>query len=50
MADPNAQQVANYVAEHVAELARMSRDVGLDVLAYLLDLARMEAAKQSERE
>jgi hypothetical protein len=34
---------ANYVAELSAELATLARRHGLDALAYILDMARLEA-------
>jgi hypothetical protein len=36
-------QVAAYVAELTGELAVVARRQGLDALAYLLDMARLEA-------
>ena len=42
---------ASYVAELCADLARMARGDGFDTLAYILDMARLEAqslARQSE--
>ena len=35
--------VADYVGEMVRELARMAKDSDMTVLAYLLDLAEVEA-------
>jgi hypothetical protein len=35
--------VASYVAELTAELAKLSRQHGLDALAFILDMARLEA-------
>jgi hypothetical protein len=34
---------ANYVAELSTELANLARQHGLDALAYILDMARLEA-------
>jgi hypothetical protein len=36
-------EVANYVAELTAELAKLSRQHRLDALAFILDMARLEA-------
>ncbi len=36
-------EVANYVASLAADLSEMSRRQGLSTLAYLLDMARLEA-------
>lgn len=41
-ADP--AEVARYVSQMAAELAALSRSAKLDVLAYFLDMARVEAA------
>ncbi len=41
---PNDPAVfASYVAQISGELARLSRDNGLPTLAYILEMARMEA-------
>jgi hypothetical protein len=34
---------ADYIAELCADLGRMARGDGLDTLAYILDMARLEA-------
>jgi hypothetical protein len=34
---------ATYISELCADLARLSRDSGLETLGYLLDMARLEA-------
>ena len=39
----NPQEIAAYVADLTSDLARMARRHGLDVLGYLLDMARLEA-------
>ncbi|MBX6424790.1 MAG: hypothetical protein IRZ09_02530 [Variibacter sp.] len=36
-------EVAAYVADMTADLARIARGHGLDVLGYLLDMVRLEA-------
>ena len=43
VAGQDRDQVAAYVAELTNELAEVSRRHGLDVLGYLLDMARLEA-------
>jgi hypothetical protein len=43
---------ANYLAAITADLASIARSHGLDVLGYLLDMARVEAeniSRQAER-
>jgi hypothetical protein len=42
-------QVAAYVAELTGELALVTRRHGLDALAYLLDMARLEAESAAKR-
>ncbi len=42
--DPqSAEEVAAYVETMTRDLAGLSRSHGLDILAYLLDLAKLEA-------
>jgi hypothetical protein len=36
-------QVAEFIGTHAGELARMAREAGLETLAYLLEMARLEA-------
>jgi hypothetical protein len=38
-------ETAQYVAEFSAELAYLARKANLDLLAYLLDMARLEAIR-----
>jgi hypothetical protein len=38
-----AREAATYVAELTSDLARLARENGLTELAYLLDIARLEA-------
>jgi len=38
-------ETAQYIAEFTAELAYLARQTKLDLLAYLLDMARLEAAR-----
>jgi hypothetical protein len=42
-------EVARYVAQMSAELGGMARSAKLDLLAYFLDMARVEASIQIER-
>ena len=37
------EQVARQISEQTAELARAARGVGLDTLAYVLDIAWLQA-------
>src|SRR5471032_1074000 len=45
----DSDQVAAYVAELTGELALVSRRHGFDTLAYLLDMARLEAESAAQR-
>ncbi|HYF54836.1 MAG TPA: hypothetical protein VEA41_11310 [Salinarimonas sp.] len=45
--DPVA--AAEYVAALTTELSALSRRSGLDLLAYFLDIARLEALEQARR-
>lgn len=47
---PSAQEAAGYVAELTSELANLARGVRLDFLAYLLDVAQLEAANRARAE
>jgi len=38
-------EAAQYIAEFTAELSYLARRTRLDLLAYLLDMARLEAAR-----
>ena len=42
-------RTAEYIAELCADLARMARGDGLDTLAYLLDMARLEAQSVTQQ-
>jgi hypothetical protein len=39
-------ETARYIAEFTAELSYLARQTRLDLLAYLLDMARLEAARE----
>ncbi len=41
---PDPEEVARYVGQMAAELGALARSAKLDVLAYFLDMARVEAA------
>lgn len=41
----SAAETAQYVAEFSAELSYLARKANLDLLAYLLDMARLEAIR-----
>jgi hypothetical protein len=47
--DSRAREAASYIAELSSELARLAREHGLSGLAYLLDIARLEAEMNSGR-
>lgn len=50
LADSSSTEVADYVADMTAELARVSRGSGLDLIAYLLDIVHLEAKTTSRKE
>ncbi len=41
----SALETAQYIAEFTAELSYLARQTRLDLLAYILDMARLEAAR-----
>lgn len=43
METKQAIQTAEYVRAQLTELARLSRDSGFDILAYLIEVAALEA-------
>lgn len=40
-------ELAHYIADMTSSLSRLAREAGLDLLAHLLDVARIEALQQS---
>jgi hypothetical protein len=44
----DASEAARYIAEFAAELSAVARHARLDLLAYLLDMARIEAARAGD--
>jgi hypothetical protein len=44
-----AREAATYIAELTHDLAKLARDNGLSELAYLLDVARLEAEMNAGR-
>lgn len=46
---PRPEEVAAYIAGLTAEMVRLARNNKLPVLAYLLDIARMEALERCGR-
>lgn len=46
---PHPHSAASYIADMTTELAGIARRSKLDVLAYLLDIAQLEAAKSARR-
>ncbi|WP_162820218.1 hypothetical protein [Microvirga calopogonii] len=44
-ANMSAQETAQYISEFSAELSYLARETKLDLLAYLLDMARLEAIR-----
>ncbi len=47
-ADP--REVAHYVTSMTGEMSSLAKMSGLDLLGYLLDMARLEAEKQANGE
>ncbi len=41
----STQETAQYISEFSAELSSLARETKLDLLAYLLDMARLEAIR-----
>ncbi|MBF9234058.1 hypothetical protein I2H38_11770 [Microvirga sp. BT350] len=48
--DASPVEVAQYIAEFTAELSYLARKGRLDLLAYLLDMARLEAIRTVQAE
>jgi hypothetical protein len=46
---PRARDAAGYIAELTADLARLARENGFKELAYLLEVARLEAEMKAGR-
>lgn len=46
---PSTTETAQYIEEMAGELADLARRSKLDLLAYLLDMAKLEARKNSGR-
>jgi hypothetical protein len=44
---PTPTETAEYVQGHLSELAAMCRSSGLNTLAYLIEIAKLEATLQS---
>lgn len=49
-AEASAAETARYIAEFTAELSFLARRSNLEVLAYLLDMARLEATRAVQGE
>lgn len=47
--DARAEDVASYIADMSGDLSAMARTAGLDLLAYFLDMAVMEARIRAGR-
>ncbi len=47
--EANSEDVAAYLAQMSDEMSRLARSAGLDLLAYFLDMARLEARARSGR-
>jgi hypothetical protein len=44
---PNSAETAEYIAQLSSELSLMARGAGLELLAYLLEMVRIEAAQRA---
>lgn len=44
----SVDETARYIAEFTAELAYLAQQAELDLLAYLLDMARLEATRMAQ--
>lgn len=49
LADSSQTEIADYVAQMTAELARITRVSGLDLIAYLLEIVHLEAKMTSRK-
>lgn len=47
-ADASRAELAGYIAQMTGQMASMARSEKLDLLAYFLDMARIEAATHAE--
>lgn len=50
MQDKNAQELARYLASHLQSLKSMAQAHDLGLLAYLLEMAVLEAREESQRD
>lgn len=50
LAEGSPTEIADYVADMTAELARVARGSGLDLIAYLLEIVQLEARTTSRKE
>jgi hypothetical protein len=50
MEAPTPRETATYVWDHARELARIAKAAKLDILAFVLEMARLEAEIQVTRE
>lgn len=46
---PRPEEIAGYIAQLSGEMASLARGARLDLLAYFLEMARLEAAAHAER-
>lgn len=49
LAESSPTEIADYVADMTAELARLTRKSGLDLIAYLLEIVHLEAKTTSRK-
>jgi hypothetical protein len=47
--DPRPEDIASYIAQLSGEMALLARGAKLDLLAYFLEMARLEASNHTDR-
>lgn len=48
--ESSPKETARYIADVTAGVSALARKAGLDVLAYLLDMARLEAEETAQKQ
>jgi hypothetical protein len=47
--DSSSKETARYIADMTSGISALARKAGLDVLAYILDMARLEAEETAQK-
>jgi ADP-heptose:LPS heptosyltransferase len=47
--EPQARETARYIADITGGFSALARKAGLDVLAYILDMAKLEAEETAQK-